>query len=87
MIRKLLANLVLVAVPAVWLYVFYRIDGEFSFSGFLMAAFLSAISYVILYLLFVIAYRLRVGVPLIEAQYPEPRKLPLWYRILSRFFR
>ncbi len=87
MIRKLLANLVLVAVPAVWLYVFYRIDGEFSFSGIVMTAFLSAISYLIIYLLFVVAYRARTGEPIIEPRAPEPRKLPLWYRVLSKIFR
>lgn len=87
MIRKLFANLILVAVPAVWLFVFYRIDGEFSFSGLFMAAFLSAISYVIIYLLFAVAYRIRAGEPVIDPPEPTPRKLPLWYRILSKIFR
>ncbi len=58
MIRRILSNVVLVAVPAMWLCVFCRIDGGLSFSGLIMTAFLAAISYLIIYLLFVIVSRL-----------------------------
>lgn len=87
MIRRILSNVVLVAVPAMWLCVFCRIDGGLSFSGLIMTALLAAISYLIIYLLFVIVYRVKAGEPLIDPPDRNPRKLPLWYRVLSKIFR
>ena len=87
MMRKFLYYLILCSIPAVWIYVFYRIDGGFTFGGVLIALFLSAITVAILYLLAVVAVQVKNGEAVFRWEEPRPRKLPLWYRILSKIFR
>lgn len=75
------------AILAVWLHIVINIDGSITLQGIIMAAFMSAATFIILAAIFEIIRRVRNNQPLVEARPPQPRKLPLWYRVLSKFFR
>ena len=75
------------AILAVWLYVIIHIDGSITFQGVIMSAFMSAATFVVMEAIFEIVRRVRNNQPLVEVRPPQPRKLPLWYRVLSKIFR
>lgn len=75
------------AILAVWLYVIINIDGSITLQGTIMAALMSAATFVVLAAILEIVRRVRNNQPLVEANPPQPRKLPLWYRGLSKIFR
>jgi len=79
--------IILVAVIlAAWLFVIVRIDGSITLQGIIMAAIMSVTTFCILAAIIEVIRRVRNNQPLIEERPPQPRKLPLWYRILSKIF-
>ena len=82
--KKVYKRLLAVVILAVWLYVITKIDGYFSLQGAIMAVLMSATTFVILACVKEIIRRIRNKEPLVVPPPPRPRKLPLWYRILSK---
>ena len=74
-------------VVAVWYVVFYRIDPTTPIQAFFAAIFYSAVSVMIYLAIAEIVRRYKRGEPIWTWQEEKPRKLPLWYRLLSKFFR
>lgn len=86
-IRTILLSILSVATFAVWVYVFYRIDGDVTANGIIAALFMLIPTFGILFYIGVIIKRLNIREPLWTWEEPKPRKLPLWYRVLSKIFR
>ena len=85
--KRTLKYLLLAIVVVVWYAVFYRIDPTTPIQAFIMAIFCSAISVMIFWAIVEIVWRYKCGEPIWTWQEEKPRKLPLWYRILSKIFR
>ena len=73
-------------VYAAWLYVSMKIEGSFSLDGVIFAVILSAATFAMFVAAKEIIRRIRNNEPLVEWRPLRPRKLPLWYRILSKIF-
>ena len=82
--KKVVAILLASVILAVWLFVITRIDGYFSIEGLFMSIFMSAGTFVVLVAICEVIRRIRNNEPLVEPQPRKPRKLPLWYRLLSK---
>lgn len=74
-------------IVAGWWYFLYRIDPRTPFQAFFGAVFLTFPTLGIIIAVKEIVRRYKAGEPIITEQPPQPRKLPLWYRILSKIFR
>lgn len=85
--KRILKYILLAIVVVVWYAVFYRIDPTTPIQAFFAAIFCSAITVMIYLAIAEIVRRSKCGDPVWTWQEPEPRKLPLWYRILSKIFR
>lgn len=84
--KKWFIILLLAVFFTVWLYVIMKIEGSFSLEGVFMAVFLSVPTYGLLVAIREVIRRIRNNEPLVEPRPPRPRKMPLWYRILSKIF-
>lgn len=84
--KKIYIYMLVAAIFAVWLYVIIHIDGSITLEGILMSAFMSAATFVLIGAIFEVVRRVRSNQPLVEERPPQPRKLPLWYRVLSKIF-
>lgn len=84
--KKIYIYMLVAAIFAVWLYVIIHIDGSITLEGILMSAFMSAATFVLIGAIFEVVRRVRFNQPLVEERPPQPRKLPLWYRVLSKIF-
>lgn len=84
---KVYISIIAAILLAVWVYVFSGIDGAITPEGIFAAMFLTAISFVILLALAEVVRRVRTGEPVVAPADPKPRKLPFWYRLLSKIFR
>lgn len=84
---KIIRNLSECAIPILWLAWITYEEGELSLPGVIFALFLTMCSYVIIVGLREIIQRVKNKQPLINFIPEGPSKPPLWYRILSIFFR
>lgn len=84
--RNILLSILSTTIFAVWVYVFYRIDGSLTASGVIAALFMLLPTLGILFYIRVLIKRLNTGEPVWTWDDSKPRKLPLWYRILSKIF-
>lgn len=77
---------VVLVMQAGYMYVLDRISGGrlSLFDLIFCGACLTVATILLIYACMCMAYRIRHGISLWLP--PRPRKLPLWYRILSRFF-
>ncbi len=85
--KRTLKYILLAVVVGVWFAVFYRIDPTTPIQAFIAAIFFSAISVMIYLAVAEIVRRYKCGEQIWTWQEEKPRKLPLWYRILSKIFR
>ena len=85
--KKIYIYMLVAAILAVWLYVIIHIDGSITLQGVIMSAFMAAATFVVMAAIFEIVRRVRNNQPIVEVRPPQPRKLPLWYRVLSKIFR
>lgn len=85
--QKIISNLFECAIPILWLAWITYEEGELSLPGVIFALFLTMCSYVIIVGIREIIQRVRNKQPLINFIPEGPSKPPLWYRILSIFFR
>ncbi len=84
--KRTLKYILLAIVVVVWYGVFYRIDPTTPIQAFFAALFLSAVSVMIYLAIAEIVRRYKSGEQIWTWQEEKPRKLPLWYRILSKIF-
>lgn len=85
--KRILKYILLVVVLVVWYAVFYRIDPTTPIQALIMALFCSGVSVMIYWAIEEIVRRYKTGEKIWVWQEPKPRKLPLWYRVLSKIFR
>lgn len=85
--KRTLKYILLAIVVVIWYALFYRIDPTTPVQAFFAAIFCSAITVMLYLAIAEIARRYKCGEQIWTWQEEKPRKLPLWYRILSKVFR